>query len=336
MTIIDNTIANEEIIQDLSLRPRNFHDYVGQNKVKDNLYILIEAARRRKEPIEHVLFYGNSGLGKTTLAYVIANETQSKLKITSGPAIEKIGDLASLLTNLSQGDILFIDECHRLNKTVEELLYPAMEEYALDIVIGKGPSARVLRLDIPKFTLIGATTRVGLLSSPFRNRFGATFRLDYYNQKDIEKIINRSAQILNIKIDQPSLTLIARASRFTPRVANRILRRVRDYAEVKFNGHLNEQSAKEALQVLEIDDLGLEPSDRRLLKILIEKFAGGPVGLGTLATAAGEETDTIEDYYEPYLIQLGLLSRTPKGRVATKLAYQHLGIDYPESQGSLL
>lgn len=326
----DNTL-------DLTLRPRSFNDYVGQEKIKNNLSILIEAAKKRKEPIDHVLLYGSSGLGKTTLAHVIGSELGVNVKITSGPTIEKVGDLASILTNLKNGDILFCDECHRLNKSIEEVLYPAMEDFVLDIIIGKGPSARTLQLNLPYFTFIGATTQIGLISTPLRSRFGATYRLDFYGEQDIEQIIKRSAQILNVSVNQSeALNIIAKASRQTPRVANRLLKRVRDYCQVRGNGSIDIKSTKEALNMLEIDHFGLEPTDRNLLTTLIEKFNGGPVGLQTLSAAANEESCTVGDVYEPYLIQLGFLTRTPRGRVATKLAYNHLGFDYKEDQNTLL
>ncbi len=328
--------SNEDVRLDNTLRPLSFSEYIGQNKIKDNLNILIEAAKKRKEPIEHVLLYGNSGLGKTTLAHIISKEMGVNIKATSGPAIEKTGDLASILTNLQSGDILFCDEIHRLNKTIEEILYPAMEDFNLDIVIGKGPSARTLQLELPNFTLIGATTRSGLISSPLRGRFGATYRLDFYEQLDIEKIIARSAKILNVNIENNNtLKLIAQCSRYTPRVANRLLKRVRDYSQVRTNNIVNEQTTKEALEMLEIDEYGLEPADRYILKTIIEKFHGGPVGLGTLAAASHEEPETITDVYEPYLLQIGFLDRTLRGRIATKLAYNHLGIKYNEEDNKL-
>ncbi len=325
----DKTIEN-------TLRPRSFNEYIGQEKIKKNLSILIEAAQRRGEPIDHTLLHGPSGLGKTSLAYIIAKEMGRHIKITSGPAIEKVGDLASILTNLENGDIIFIDECHRLNKTVEETLYPAMEDFVLDIVIGKGPSARTLQLDLPRFTLIGATTRIGLLSSPLRSRFGAAYRLDFYDPSEIKKIIARSAQILNVEIkNEKALLTIAQSARRTPRVANRLLKRVRDYSQVKGDGIINEKSAQEALAMMEIDHLGLEPSDRHLLEMIIEKFNGGPVGLQAMAAASNEETDTIADVYEPYLMQLGFLCRTPRGRITTPSAYHHLKKTYPEEENSL-
>lgn len=315
---------------DLALRPRIWAEYVGQEKIKGNLRIFIEAAKKRGDTLEHLLLYGPPGLGKTSLSYIIASEMGTGMKITSGPAIEKVGDLAAILTNLSPGEILFIDEAHRLNKQIEEVLYPAMEDRALDIIIGKGPSARTIRLDLPNFTLIAATTRVGLLSAPLRSRFGATFRIDFYNDEDIKKILRRSASILGTQIDEDGLEAIAKASRSTPRVANRLLKRARDFSEVKGNGVITGSSARESLRMLEIDEVGLEPTDRKLLAVLIEKFNGGPAGIQTLAAAASEEEDTIEEIYEPYLMQLGFLAKTPRGRVATKFAYEHLGIEAPE------
>lgn len=326
---------------DLALRPKSFEEYVGQEKTKNNLKILIEAAKKRKEPLEHLLFYGPAGLGKTTLAYLVAKETKSQIKITSGPAIEKVGDLASILTNLSPGDILFIDEAHRLNKLIEEILYPAMENRSLDIIIGKGPSARTIQLELPPFTLVAATTRVALLSSPLRSRFsGGSFRLDFYTQENIERIIKRNAGILNTKIDSEAIPLIASRSRFTPRIANRLLKRARDYAEVKGpptgGGVITFTLAEEALKLLEIDELGLESIDRKILDTIIRKFAGGPVGLGTVAASVMEEEDTIEEICEPYLMQLGFLERTPRGRLATARAYEHLGLTAPQNQQKLI
>src|SRR3989338_8416778 len=313
----------EDKILDIALRPKNWQEYIGQERIKNGLKILLEAAKLRQEPVDHLLFYGPAGLGKTTLAYIIAKEMSASLKITSGPAIEKIGDLASILTNLSPGDVLFIDEAHRLNKTVEEVLYPAMENRTLDIILGKGPSARTLQLELPPFTLIAATTRIGLLSSPLRSRFGITIRLDFYTQDDIEKILARSAGLLRIRSDPQALPFIAQASRFTPRVANRLLKRVRDYAEVRGSGIITPALVREALTMLEIDELGLEPTDRKLLSAIITKFGGGPVGIQTLAASTSDEQDTIEEVYEPYLLQLGFLERTPRGRIATPLAYKH-------------
>lgn len=309
-----------------TLRPKRFSEYVGQEQIKDNLSIAISAAAKRKEPIDHVLLYGPPGLGKTTLAHVIAHELSANIRITSGPAIERAGDLASLLTNLEEGDILFIDEIHRLNKVVEEVLYPAMEDFALDIVIGKGPSARSIRLDVPKFTLVGATTRIGLISSPLRDRFGMVNRLEFYNDSEIERIIKRSGKILGIEIETEGAKAIARRSRKTPRIANRLLKRVRDFAQVKGDGKITAPIAAEALERLAVDEVGLDQTDRCLLETLITKFNGGPVGLSTLAAATSEEVDTIEDVYEPYLIQIGFLERTPRGRKATSAAYAHLGL----------
>jgi Holliday junction DNA helicase RuvB len=327
----DPRLQQEDQNLDATLRPFNFDEYIGQEKVKKSLKILIEAAKQRKETVDHILLYGGSGLGKTTLAYIIAKELGANIKITSGPAIEKIGDLASILTNLQEGDVLFFDEAHRLNKLIEEILYPAMEEYKLDIIIGKGPSARTLQLKLPRFTLIAATTRVGLLSSPLRNRFGATYQLNFYNPEDIEKILERSSEILQIESRPEGLKIIAQRARFTPRVANRLLKRVRDYAQVKGRGIITETIAKEALDMIEIDDMGLEPADRNILRAVIEKFEGGPVGLDSIAAATSEEKDTISDIYEPYLMQIGFLARTPKGRIATKEAYKHLKIKGPQN-----
>lgn len=308
-----------------TLRPKKFSEYIGQEQIKDNLSITISAAKNRKEPIDHILLYGPPGLGKTTLAHVIANETRANIRITSGPAVERPGDLASLLTNLEEGDILFIDEIHRLNKVVEEVLYPSMEDYALDIVIGKGPSARSVRLDLPKFTLIGATTRIGLISSPLRDRFGMVNRLDFYNEPEIKKIIKRSAKILKIEIDEGGAGEISLRSRKTPRIANRLLKRVRDFAEVKGGGRISETVAVQALERMAVDKKGLDATDRNLLSTIIDKFSGGPVGLSTLAAATAEEIDTIEEVYEPYLIQIGFLERTSKGRKVTEAAKRHLG-----------
>lgn len=328
-------LASEKNYEE-TLRPKKFSEYIGQKQVKENLEITISAAQKRKEPIDHVLLYGPPGLGKTTLAHVIAHETGSNIKITSGPAIERAGDLASLLTNLEEGDILFIDEIHRLNKVVEEVLYPAMEDFMLDIMIGKGPSARSIRLELPKFTLIGATTRIGLISSPLRDRFGIVHRLNFYENTDIEKILKRSAKILNISLDEKGGKEIATRSRKTPRIANRLLKRVRDYAEVKSGGAINLALSEEALNHLAVDKLGLDQADRQLLLTIIEKFGGGPVGLSTIAAATAEETDTIEDVYEPYLIQIGFLERTPKGRKATALAKKHLGKTTKSDQQKLI
>ncbi|MFA5413689.1 MAG: Holliday junction branch migration DNA helicase RuvB [Patescibacteria group bacterium] len=329
--VIEPKEQNEDQVFDLTLRPKILADYIGQEQIKKNLEIFISAAKKRKEPIEHVLLYGCPGLGKTTLAHVISNEMGAQIRITSGPAIERAGDLAAILTNLGEGDILFIDEIHRLNKVIEEVLYPAMEEYALDLVIGKGPGARTVRLNLPRFTIIGATTKVSMISSPLRDRFGATYHLNFYEDTDIGKIINRSAKILNIKIDNGAVELLASRARKTPRVANRILKRIRDYAEVKANGIITMELAEEALKNLGVDQFGLDQIDRRILESIIKKFQGGPVGLSTLAAATGEEQATIDEVYEPYLLQLGFINRTPRGRVATEAAYKHLGIDIPKN-----
>ncbi len=326
----------DESFFEATLRPQSLADYVGQQKIKDNLQILIDAAKGRKDTIEHILLYGPPGLGKTTLAHIISKEVGVNIKITSGPAIEKAGDLASLLTNLSENDILFIDEIHRLNKTIEEILYPAMEDYALDIILGKGAGAKALRLDLPKFTLIGATTRVGMLSSPLRDRFGMTYRLEYYEDDEIEKILERAARILNIEVDEHGKKEIAARARKTPRIANRLLKRVRDYAQVKASGKINKDIAQTALALLEVDDLGLDANDRRILLALIEKFNGGPVGITSLAAATSEDAGTIEDIYEPFLLRLGLLARTPKGRVATPAAYDHLKKPQSNTKQTLL
>ena len=321
---------HENTALDQALRPQRWNEFVGQTVVKDNLKILIAAARQRNEPIEHVLLYGPAGLGKTSLAHLIARELNTNIRITSGPAIERVGDLASILTNLLPGDILFIDEAHRMNKLIEEVLYPAMESRTLDIIIGKGPSARTIQLELPPFTLIAATTRIGMLSGPLRSRFGVTFRLDFYSNENIEEILNRSSTLLKIDTDREAIRLTAAASRSTPRVANRLLKRVRDYAAVHGTGRLTVEAAHSALRLLEIDALGLEPTDRRILETIVQKFQGGPVGLSALAAATAEEEDTIEEVYEPYLMQLGFLERTARGRVATRLAFAHLGRNYPD------
>ncbi len=320
-------VSEDEEIE-TGLRPRSLKEYVGQTKAKSSLEIYIEAARSRNEALDHVLLYGPPGLGKTTLAGIIANEMGVSIRITSGPAIEKAGDLAAILTNLSQHDILFIDEIHRLSRSVEEVLYPAMEDYALDIIIGKGPSARSLRIDLPKFTLIGATTRVGLLTAPLRDRFGVISKLEMYTIEDLCKIVKRSSDILGINIEDDGAEEIARRSRGTPRIANRLLKRVRDFAQVKADGVITKSVADEALKMMDIDNLGLDLVDRRMLMAIIRNFGGGPVGLDTLAASIGEDSNTIEDVYEPYLLQLGFLNRTPKGRVLTPLAYEHLKIPY--------
>lgn len=316
---------------DTSLRPKTLAEYVGQEKIKENLAITIGAAKKRNEPIEHVLLYGAPGLGKTTLAHVIAREIGADIRVTSGPAIEKSGDLAAILTNLEEGDILFIDEIHRLPKTVEEILYPAMEDYALDIIMGKGPSARTLRLDLPKFTIIGATTMASLLSSPLRDRFGITYHLNFYENEDLARIVTRSADILGVEVAEDARHEIAVRSRRTPRIANRLLKRVRDYCEVMGDGKVSLASSLEAFRMLEVDSLGLDLIDRCILETIINKFQGGPVGLNTLAAATGEDMDTIENVYEPYLMQLGFLDRSPRGRLVTSLGYRHLGLIAPQA-----
>ena len=318
----------QEENMELSLRPKFLKEYIGQDKVKENMEIYIEAAKKRGEPLDHVLLYGPPGLGKTTLANIISNEMKSNIKITSGPAITKPGDLAAVLTSLSEFDVLFIDEIHRLNKNVEEILYPALEDYTLDIVIGQGPTAKSIRIDLPKFTLIGATTKAGSLTTPLRDRFGIVHRLELYTIKDLTTIIKRSANILKIEIDDESSVEIAKRSRGTPRIANRLLKRVRDYALVLGDGNINIKIAKTALNRLEIDELGLDEIDRKILEVMIEKYGGRPIGIDTLATTVGEEVDTIEDVYEPYLIQIGFISRTPRGRIPLKQAYEHMGIKY--------
>jgi Holliday junction DNA helicase RuvB len=317
---------------DRSLRPKRLVDYLGQQKVKESLSVLIEAAAARNEPLDHVLLSGPPGLGKTTLAGVIANELGVTMKTTSGPAVERAGDLAAILTNLEERDVLFIDEIHRLNRQVEEVLYPAMEDFVLDVVIGKGPAARSLRLEVPHFTLVGATTRTGLLTAPLRDRFGMSFRLDYYAPSELEAIVKRSASILGVDIDDEGAAEISRRSRGTPRLANRLLKRVRDYAQVRHDGRVSEDIAAEALAFFEVDHLGLDKMDLRILETLIVKFSGRPVGLNTLATSVGEDVETLEDVYEPFLLQLGFLMRTPKGRQATPRAYEHLGLSSPSEE----
>jgi Holliday junction DNA helicase RuvB len=311
---------------DLTLRPERLNDYIGQEKLKKNIRIIIEAAKKRKEPIEHLLFYGGSGLGKTTISHIIAKELGANIRIVSGPVIEKVGDLAAILTNLNQGDILFCDEIHRLNKLVEEFIYPALENFKLNLVLGKGPMARTMELKLPRFTLIGATTRLALLSSPLRSRFGAIFQLNLYRNEDIEKILQRSSRLLKIEIEPKAVKLLAQCSRFTPRIANRLLKRARDFAQTEGQGKITEKIVKQALALLEIDELGLESGDRKILEAIITKFKGGPVGLQALAAVTSEEADTILDVYEPYLMKIGFVERTPRGRIATKAAYQYLNL----------
>lgn len=321
---------NEDAALDQTLRPQRWDEFIGQETVKNNLKILIAAAGKRSETIEHVLLYGPPGLGKTSLAHLIAREVRANIRVTSGPAIERVGDLASILTNLLPGDILFIDEAHRMNKLIEEVLYPAMETRTLDIIIGKGPSARTIQLELPPFTLIAATTRIGMLSGPLRSRFGVTFRLDFYSEEDIKKILKRTSGLLNIRAEPEAINITASSSRRTPRIANRLLKRVRDYAEVHGDGLLTAGTAREALKLLEIDELGLEPTDRRIIETIVHKFRGGPVGLAALAAAAAEEAETIEEVYEPYLMQLGFLERTGRGRIATRRAWEHIGAPFPD------
>lgn len=328
--IIETSLTEEDQKIEGTLRPQKMDDYIGQSKAKETLKIYIEAAKRRNDPLDHVLFYGPPGLGKTTLAGVIANEMGTHIKVTSGPAIEKPGDMAAILNGLSDGDVLFVDEIHRLNRQVEEVLYPAMEDYCIDIMIGKGPTAKSIRLDLPKFTLVGATTRAGLLSAPLRDRFGVINRLEFYSVEELVQIIKHSAEILQVEIEPGGAVELARRSRGTPRLANRVLKRVRDFAQVRFDGVITEKVAIEALDLLDVDKLGLDHVDRNLLMTMIEKFGGGPVGLDTLAAATGEDPGTIEDVNEPYLIKNGLINRTPRGRVVTPLAYLHFGLKEPE------
>lgn len=325
MTITNSKEQEEDKKIDTTLRPQSFDDYIGQERIKKNLHILLSAAKKRNEPVEHILLYGPAGLGKTTLSNIIAREMNVGIKITSGPAIERVGDLGSILTNLNDGDVLFIDEIHRLNKVVEEILYPAMEDYKLDIIVGKGPSARTLQLDLPKFTLIGATTRLGSISNPLRDRFGSVHKLNFYEHGEIQSIIKRSSRILNISINDEGCKNISSCSRQTPRVANRILKRVRDFAQMENIDIINKEISQAALKMIEIDELGLEPADREIIRVIIENFKGGPVGIQTIAAATHEEVQTIEDVYEPFLIQSGLLARTPRGRIVTEKGYQHLG-----------
>ncbi len=328
--VVSGRMRDEDSPVETGLRPRRLDEYIGQDKVKQGLSISIEAAQARGETLDHVLLYGPPGLGKTTLATIIAAEMGVNLRVTAGPAIERAGDLVSILTNLKAGDVLFIDEIHRLNRVVEEVLYPAMEDYAVDIVLGKGPAARTMRLNLPRFTMVGATTRLALMTSPLRDRFGSIHRLDFYDQEAMEHIVKRSAGILSVSIDPEAATEIALRSRGTPRVANRLLRRVRDYAQVRAEGDITLGVARQALDMLEIDQLGLDDVDRRILLTIVEKFDGGPVGVDTLSAATSEETDTIQDVYEPYLIQLGFLQRTQRGRIATRRAYAHLSLSYPD------
>lgn len=321
--ITPKTTPDDQVL-DNALRPRTFSEYVGQDKIKENLRIVIGAAKKRSEPVEHLLFHGPSGLGKTTLAYLVAKELEANIRVTSGTALEKAGDIGSILTGLSDGDIIFIDEVHRLNKAVEEVIYPAMENFKLDIVIGKGNSAKTLQIDLPRFTLIAATTKISMLSAPFRSRFGANFRLDFYNQADIEEIVLRSARLLNVKIEPEAVKEVALASRFTPRVANRLLKRVRDFSQMRNAATVTKNTAKDALKMLEIDDKGLEETDRKILLAIVNNFDGGPVGLKSIAASISEEESTIEDVYEPYLMQMGFLTRTPKGRIVTSRGFEHL------------
>ena len=327
--MIETSLMEEDIRVEGSLRPKQLDDYIGQSKIKENLKIYIEAAKKRQDPLDHVLFYGPPGLGKTTLAGIIANEMQVNMKVTSGPAIEKPGEMAAILNNLKEGDVLFVDEIHRLNRQVEEVLYPAMEDYAIDIMIGKGQAARSIRLDLPKFTLIGATTRAGLLTAPLRDRFGIIHRLEFYTPEELQQIILHSARILEAPVDLEGAMEMARRSRGTPRLANRILKRVRDFAQVKYDGVITKDVAVTALDLMDVDPMGLDHIDRNLLLTMVNKFQGGPVGLDTLAAAIGEDAGTIEDVYEPYLIKNGFLNRTPRGRVVTDLVYRHFGLEIP-------
>ena len=328
--VISTQVQDEDIKIEKSLRPQTLDDYIGQQKAKENLKVYIEAAKQRGEALDHVLFYGPPGLGKTTLAGIIANEMGTHLKVTSGPAIGKPGEMAAILSNLQEGDVLFVDEIHRLNRQVEEVLYPAMEDYVIDIMIGKGATARAIRLDLPKFTLVGATTRAGLLSAPLRDRFGVVHHLEFYTVEELKTIILHSAKTLGVEIDEEGAFELARRSRGTPRLANRMLKRVRDFAQVRYDGVITEEVARFALDLLDIDKVGLDQTDRKMLLTMIEKFGGGPVGLDTLAASINEESETIEDVYEPYLLQLGYIQRTPRGRVVTRLGYAHFGMTPPE------
>ena len=330
--IITTDVTEEDYTLEGSLRPRTLEEYIGQEKTKNTLRIYIEAAKQRHDALDHVLFYGPPGLGKTTLSGIIANEMGTHLKVTSGPAIEKPGAMAAILTNLQEGDVLFVDEIHRLNRQVEEVLYPAMEDFAIDIMIGKGASARSIRLDLPRFTLVGATTRAGLLSAPLRDRFGVVHHLEFYSQQELTTIVIRSAQVLGVEIDPKGAAVIAKRSRGTPRLANRLLKRVRDFAQVKYDGRITLEVANFALDLLEVDSYGLDKLDRRILQTMIRNFQGGPVGLETLAAAIGEDAGTLEDVYEPYLLQNGFLGRTPRGRIATAAAYEHLGYPIPSEK----
>ena len=329
-TIITTDVTNEDRANDLNLRPQHFEDYIGQNRIKENLRVYIDAAKQRGDSLDHVLFYGPPGLGKTTLAGIIANEMGVKIKVTSGPAIDKPGDMASILTKLNEGDVLFIDEIHRLNRQVEEVLYPAMEDFAVDILIGKEAGARSIHMELPHFTLVGATTRAGLLSAPLRDRFGVVQKLEFYTPKELEDIINRSAEVFDVKLDPSGAQEIARRSRGTPRLANRLLKRVRDFAQVKYDGVITREVADYALDILDVDKIGLDQNDRNYLEMIIKKFNGGPVGIDTLSAALSEDAGTLEDVYEPYLLMNGLINRTPRGRVATENAYRHLGLTYQE------
>lgn len=329
-------LTEEDKNLDLTLRPRAWNEFIGQDKLKKNLKIIIDAAKKRGESsCEHILFYGNSGLGKTSLSYLIAKELGANMRLTTGPAIKKTGDLAAVLTNLNEGDVLFCDECHAMNKMIEEFLYPALEDFRLNLILGQGPMARTMEIKLPRFTFVGATTRVAMLSSPLRSRFGATFQLNFYDEESIEKIIQRSSDLLKIKAEPGALKIIAKCSRFTPRVANRLLKRARDFAQVEGKGIITKEIAEKTLAFLEVDEQGLEAGDRKMLETIIKKFNGGPVGLQALSAAASEEEDTILDIYEPYLMQLGFIERTPRGRIATKIAYQHLGLKYKGPQSAL-